>query len=61
MKTANVFICEWCDRELFRKEEGDFQNPDGSYSSSTKLNFVDSRQCPVCARRRKNGRRTELH
>lgn len=54
-KKETIWICDYCGEEIYRKAEGDFENPDGSYSSFTRFNYVAKSECPHCYQKRKKG------
>lgn len=43
-------ICEKCNRELANKSEGEYRNPDGTWTSNTRVLIVNRDKCPYCTK-----------
>lgn len=47
-KLINILECRKCGAELYRKEEGEYRNPNGTWSSNTKVFIVNEKYCSHC-------------
>lgn len=50
-KQIYLIVCAGCNREIARKEEGDYKNPNGTWTSNTRLMIVKREHCPYCKRK----------
>lgn len=48
-------ICEKCNRELANKSEGEYRNPDGTWTSNTRILIVNRDKCPYCNKEKSHG------
>lgn len=47
-KLIKIIECRNCGAELYRKEEGEYFNPNGTLSSNTQVFIVDEKNCSFC-------------
>ena len=47
-KLIKVIECRKCGAELYRKEEGEYRNSNGTWSSNTQVFKIDETYCPNC-------------
>ena len=48
-------ICQKCNRELANKSEGEYRNPDGTWTSNTRVLIVNRDKCPYCNKEKSHG------
>ena len=53
--SKNIIIgkCRSCNREIGRKEEGEYKNPNGIIAVNTRIFTVDKSLCPYCKKKEK--------
>ncbi len=49
-KNITIIRCEACGKELYRKEEGEGWNPDGTYTINNQIMKVNYSLCPKCTK-----------
>lgn len=47
-RTIKILQCRKCGEELYRKEEGEYRNPNGTWSSNTQVFKIDEKYCSHC-------------
>ena len=49
-KQIYCIVCAGCSREIARKEEGDYKNPNNTWTSNTRILIVNRDKCPYCTK-----------
>lgn len=47
-RTIKILQCRKCGEELYRKEEGEYRNPNGTWFSNTQVFKIDEKYCSHC-------------
>lgn len=56
-RKTTVKRCKRCGKDIDIQSEGEYENPDGTYTSWVRFIDVERSECPFCTGRIKNGKK----